>query len=269
VQGKPAKTAELSNALYQWFVDHRMTIAGRLGIRQVLAMARSMMLTLSLASVSDDVVPEPPQLSYKWLSRWRHVWGVSFRKPTKRFKVRRSILKQRLLIYWSNLLALRWFMKLLWNKEPLHEQYDQKGVHYNEAGSKQMPTYELPGRRDPPIRENHAQTRERVSWMTCTWSNLAAAGRPIPLEMLFKAKGKNVLNALRVPDAQRYTLQTSPSGSYRAEHVVEFLRRHLLPWSPERDAARDYRILSLDAYAAHKDPAIHALAWERGYYYHD
>ena len=203
VQGKPAKTAELSNALYQWFVDHRMTIAGRLGTRQVLAMARSMMLTLSLASVSDDVVPEPPQLSYKWLSRWRHVWGVSFRKPTKRFKVRRSILKQRLLIYWSNLLALRWFMKLLWNKEPLHEQYDQKGVHYNEAGSKQMPTYELPGRRDPPIRENHAQTRERVSWMTCTWSNLAAAGRPIPLEMLFKAKGKNVLKALRVPDAQR------------------------------------------------------------------
>jgi hypothetical protein len=108
-----------------------------------------------------------------------------------------------------------------------------------------------------------------MSWMTCTWSDLATAGRPIPLEKLFKAKGKNVLKALRVPDARRYTLQTCPSGSYRAEHVIEFLRRHLLPWSPEREAAKDYRILSLDAYAAHKDPAIHALAWERGYYYHE
>ena len=83
-----------------------MSIAGRLCTRQILATAQSMMLTLSIASVSGDVVPEPPKLNRKWISRWRHTWGISLRKPTKRFKVRRSILKARLLIYWSNLLAL-------------------------------------------------------------------------------------------------------------------------------------------------------------------
>jgi hypothetical protein len=65
VQGRPPKTGELSNALYQWFVDHRMTIAGRLCTRQILATAQSIMLTLSIASVSGDVVPEPPKLNRK------------------------------------------------------------------------------------------------------------------------------------------------------------------------------------------------------------
>ena len=60
---------------------------------------------------------------------------------------------------WSNVLAVRWFMSLVWQKEPIQEQYDQKGVHFNEPGSKQTGTYEIPGRIDPPVRENHGQTR--------------------------------------------------------------------------------------------------------------
>jgi len=92
------------------------------------------------------------------------------------------------------------------------------------------------------------------------------AGRPLPLEQLFKAKtGTRILRSLVVLDEQRYTLQTSPSGSYRVQHVITFLERHLLPWSEERSRSKDYRILSLDAYKCHMDPAVEALAWSRGY----
>ena len=152
--------------------------------------------------------------------------------------------------------------------DPLQEQYDQKGVHFNESGSKNAPTWELPYTPDVVVRENHAQTRSRISWMTCCFSDVVLAGRPVPLEQCFKAKsGKRILKELTVPDAKRYTFQTSPSGSYRVEHVITFLERHLLPWSEERAAANDYRILSLDAYKVHKDSAIETLAWSRGYVY--
>ena len=222
---------------------------------------------MSFATVSQGFKPEPPTLNSKWLQRWRHTWGVSLQKPTERYKVRRSVLKARLLVYWSNLLAVRFFFRKVYNVEPVQEQYDQKGVHYNESGSKQTATYEIPARREIPIRENHADTRKRVSWMTCTFSDLEGAGRPLPLEQLFKATGKQVLRALQAPDPSRYTFQTSPSGSYRKEHVLTFLERHLLPWSAAREAARDYRILSLDAFAAHKGEYIEALAWSCGYIY--
>ena len=38
-------------------------------------------------------------------------------------------------------------------------------------------------------------------------------------------------------------------GSYRTEHVVEFLRRHLEPASP----GRDWRIVMADFYGPHTD----------------
>ena len=118
--------------------------------------------------------------------------GVSLKKPSKRYKVKRSVLKQRLVIYWSNLVAVRWFFWKRFGVNLLHEQFDQKGVHLDEAGSKQVPTMEMPGRDDIPLKENHAQTRERVSWMTACFSSLRDAGRAIPLEIMFKAKGKRL-----------------------------------------------------------------------------
>ena len=124
-----------------------------------------------------------------------------------------------------------------------------------------------------------------MSWMTCTYSVL---DRDHPLEMMFKAKGRNVLSALRVhgrpapPGAGcgappggggapqcKYTFTTSPSGSYRTEHVLDFLRQHLLKWTPERVARHDYRVLSLDAYRPHLSPDITKLAFERGYISHE
>ena len=151
--------------------------------------------------------------------------GGSLKKPSNRYKVKRSVLKQRLVIYWSNLLAVRWFFWKRFGVNLLHEQFDQKGVHLDEAGSKQVPTMEMPGRDDIPIKENHAQARERVSWMTACSSSLRDAGRAIPLEIMFKAKGKKTVDRLTVPDTTRFSLATTSTGSYRTEHVVAFFEK--------------------------------------------
>ena len=267
-QGNPGKTPDLGTALYQWFVDHRTLIKGRTIKRLMANQARALAMAISMETCSNGVLPDPPVIDGKWLARWRHQWGVNLRRPTTRYKVSRQVLKSRLKLFWSNILAVRFFFTKCFGVDPIQEQYDQKGVHYNESGSKNAPTYEMPYTTDVVLRENHAQTRSRISWMTGCVSDVVRAGRPIPLEQLFKAtSGKRILKELEVPDAKRYTLQTSPSGSYRVEHVMRFLERHLLPWSEERAKLKDYRILSLDAYACHKDSAIEKLAWDRGYVY--
>ncbi len=61
------------------------------------------------------------------------------------------------------------------------------------------------------------------------------------------------------------SLAFGPKGSYRAEHVVDFLRRWLEPWSDERAAANDWRMLYLDAFRAHLGVEIQDLSWSRGY----
>ena len=269
LQGRPEKMSDVSYLLYQWFVDIRSKIAGRIRSRFVMSQARSILGAMCLGNVAGDVVPDPPKLDRKWLQKWRLRWGVSLKKPSKKYKVKRSVLKARLLIYWSNLFAVRWFFWKRFGVDLMQEQYDQKGVHMNESGSKQVPTMEMPGRDNIPVKENFHQTRERVSWMTACFSNLRGAGRKIPLEMMFKATGKRILQRLTVPDDKRYTLTTSPSGSYRTEHVVDFLKKHLLEWTEDRQKAMDWRILTLDAYTAHTSQEIGNVAWSRGYLYHE
>ena len=186
-------------------------------------------------------------------------------KPNKKYKVSYAVLRKRLEVFWTNLLAVRFFFTKVFKVDPIQEQFDQKGVHYNEAGSKESGTLSLPYQVDIPLKENHAQTRLRVSWMTCCVSDLRGRGGQLPLEQMFKGKTERVLRGLRVPDPARFTLQYAEYGSYRTEHVLRYLERHLLPWTEERRLKNDWRILGLDAYEAHKAQSIRDLAWSRGY----
>lgn len=74
-------------------------------------MARTLLLEIVLAEVEQGVEPNPPVLNSKWLTLWRKTWSVSLRKPTKRFKVKRSVAKHRAKVYWCNLFAIRHFFK--------------------------------------------------------------------------------------------------------------------------------------------------------------
>ena len=87
---------------------------------------------------------------------------------------------------------------------------------------------------------------------------------PPSLELMFKAQGCELegrLQAFIPADAPWWTVVTSPRGSYREEHVLAYLERHLEPWS----AGRRWRILLCDAFAAHMGSNVRRLAWQRGY----
>ena len=80
-----------------------------------------------------------------------------------------------------------------------------------------------------------------------------------------KGKTNRRINNLVVPDGFNVSLQTGEKGSYRREHIVRYLERWLAPWTAEREAAGDWRILMLDVAASHLADEVLYMADTRGY----
>jgi hypothetical protein len=87
----------------------------------------------------------------------------------------------------------------------------------------------------------------------------------LQVELLCKGKTNRRIRDLEVPAGFNVSLQTAEKGSYRCEHIVRYLDRWLDPWTPEREAAKDWRILMLDVAASHLAEEVLDVAEARGY----
>ena len=133
-----------------------------------------------------------PHLDRHWLLRWKRDKRVVFRKPNMRYKCSKETLIARLRAMWRNVIVVR-YLASLFLKCCLAERIygiDEKPIHFNESGSKNVRTLEITGAPAVKLKQNHASTRERASWMTCVSSDKAAASQPRnrPSELLFKAR---------------------------------------------------------------------------------
>ena len=300
LQGRPKMMPSLGLLLYQWFVDIRSSVKGRLKRRIVLAEARSIRRTIVEATVKQGLAPPPqPNIDHtQWLKSWQRNYGISIKHPTRKFKVSHGKCKRRCRNVTLNMCVARLAFALLYGGsnecdvsgacrcrcattqfsdgrvgcrrsrglpvEPMIVSLDQKGVLYNNSESKNTTTMHSRGSKQPvDLKTNHAQSRARLSLCTCM--ALRAPWRIPPLGMNFKGKTPRVLNGLKIPAKVPMILTQSPSGSYNAETFLRYLDDLLPPWTPEREAALDYGILMLDAYTVHKMDAVADLARERGF----
>ena len=112
---------------------------------------------------------------------------------------------------------------------------DQSPLYLNQAGSKDAKTLDARGAPVTAIKEAHEQTRGRISILTCCADDEDVADQAggLPIEIMFKGKTNRTLNEagvpLRAPAVSNISLAYSIKGSYRAEHMVSFLDRPLLP----------------------------------------
>jgi hypothetical protein len=285
-QGRPHLAPVLSELLFQWFVDIRGSIKGRLPTKTVLYKARQLAVDYFSRSLSMGDVPRVPAITKAWVLRWKRRHGVSFRKPNRRFKVTYKGLLVRLKIFWLNNIRVRYFAmrfselkreKKLVDSSTLPapsgdigqriDQVDQKGWHHNEAGSKKLGTLEIKGTPKVSLKENHAATRLRSTIFTwCSNNTDMLSEHNLPLEICFKFSGGGVrcIDSLELPRGA-YSVQGSTSGSYKEVHVFLYLQRHLPVFTPERKSKGDWRILYLDLYAGHMSRRIWDLCWNRGY----
>ena len=240
----------LGEELFQWFVDKRHDTACRLRAAHVMAQARKLADQILQASKRAGVFMPMPTVDdssggRSWFRRWCHYYGVCMRQPTVRHKCSFDKCCMRLHAMWCNVIRVRALAQATLGRDLDIEGIDQKGIHKNEVGSKNGKTLSFEGTRDVPLKENVSATRERMSIMTLVRSR-AQSYRDIPLEIMFKSTAKTpdkvrLFQGIEMPTDMKLTLVTAPKGSYREEHVLGYLYTWLEPWSPQREAANDYR----------------------------
>ena len=297
-QGRPKKAVALRQNLFEWFCEVRGSIAGRIPVGVLRRQAQALRTLYIAECLRQREVPDAPKTcAGEWLRRWRREYGVSLRKPNRRFKVPRATFMQRCRIAWCNMLRVRVLMWLEFGYEPTIEGFDQKPFHMSESGSKNQATLALRGEPDVKLKENHTETRQRWSANTFVVSCEDCAERIPPLEACFRG-GTGILKELedcRPLHCPFLSMQTSPKGSYRIEHILECLEKHFPPATREGDEAAPaagveadanmaapvasagseprerrcqqcqdkWRIMTCDIYTGHDEKALRHLLWKR------
>ncbi len=262
--GRPPSFPVLREMLFDWFCSIRRSVLSRVPLMVLRLKARELWQEHIVACLREGVPCPTPQLTDNWFRRWRLEYGVSLRKPNRKYKVSRWVLHERLRIGWCNIFAVRALCLKANGYDMEMENFDQAPFHMNEAGSRGDGTLALRGASRLILKECHAATRSRWSVNTMTTSCPERAKSGPPVEVMFKADGERLARALslEVPLwAPWLTVVTSPKASYREEHVLAFLEEHLPPLTE----GRPWRILLCDAFAPQMSEAVRHLAWQRGY----
>ena len=162
--------------------------------------------------VPPHAVLQLPKVDYSWLRRWRRMHHVTWRTVTLRFKCCRSTLLARLLVFWKNVLRVRFLHALLEPRgELVFEGMDQKPLWFTAASQER--TLALKGTRKVAVKENVPMTRARFTAMTrCRWPTPPSDGKE--LGILFRAAGggARIRDTLRAPPG--VLLQLQHRGSY-------------------------------------------------------
>ena len=116
--------------------------------------------------------------------------------------------------------------------------------------------------------ENPAVTHARWTFQGTTFSNkdrILHGERPYA-QLMFKFDGEIVRGRLQEYIRSRgfpswFSVTTSPSGSYREHHILEFLDRHL----PLMSTSRRWRIMFSDDYGPGKTLSVFNKCWSKGY----
>ena len=275
-QGRPAPSSLVKELLLEWFQSLRRSVTTRIPPKAALNEALSLMESAAVAARKEGRRARVADATWMWLKRWREEFGISLRRPNRKWKVPRAILSERLRIAWVNSIRIREAARLLLGQDSMRMwNVDQCPFHVNEAGSKATGALAVRGAPTAPLKEGHAQTRRR--WSVCTVVDSAAAEGttrtavaaatpqgPPPLGLMFRAEGQRLAERLRahIPRwAPWLTIVMGPKCSYRESHLLDFFEAHL----PLMEEGRDWRVLWLDFCKPHQSDALRRLAWTRGF----
>ena len=283
-QGRPVSCPWLRQTLYEWFVATRYSIdwkrvqqgfpkqqskkcMARFSRALVRQKAKQLLQDYCRESLMWGVKLQTVELSARWFHNWESEYGLSMRKPNRKYKVPKAVMAERLEVGWCNVARVRALCLATHGYDPEIENWDQSPFHNNESGSQNVSTLAVAGGTVPLI-EGHADTRERWTGNFTTFSNkarLMAEGPPY-CEFVFKANGERLQLRLREYIRSRgfgpwVSVATSEKGSYRTHDVLSFLDRHL----PTMSQLRQWRIIMADDYSAHLSPQVFRLCWSRGY----
>ena len=110
----------------------------------------------------NGLIPTPfKRITPKWFAGWEAEFGLSLRRPNRKFKVPLAVMEERCVIFWLSIFKVRAACEALHGYDPGIENFDQSPYYHNETGSKNVSTVAVAGMVCPLV-EGHADTRERI-----------------------------------------------------------------------------------------------------------
>ena len=283
--GRRFECVWLREELYTWFVAMRYSIdwkaldaqrrssgaprksMGRFPRRLLVAKCEQLLAQHCHQALVEGSKVQVIAPTCKWFRQWQAEYGLSMRRPNRKYKVPKYVLEERLKLWWITLFRIRALCLAIHGYDPEMENWDQSPFHNNESGSQDIRTLAVKGK-EVPLVEGHHDTRERWTANFTTWSNkqrISEEGPPY-CELCFKAQGEKLQGWLQEHVRSRgfgswFTVITAPKGSYRETDVLNFLDKHL----PKMTPGRQWRIIMADDYGPHKSQNAFRLCWSRGY----
>ena len=194
-------------------------------------------------------VPENEKLKFsnKLIKLWDNEYGVSLKRPNKRYSIKREDLLIRLRDY----LVRRFFIEK-YGVDPPIINGAQMPLHRSETAQGKSMSFKG---ENTFAKENHKLSRERVTVFT-----LVTSVSNINLQPKFIFKGKGVRAKVAVNNVN---YQRPPSGSYRLEHMIKTINN--LPNCFNPFTQKNFAIYVLDDYAVHLMPEVRKALYEQGY----
>ena len=84
--GRPVKAGIVREELFDWFCVLKRSVQGRIPVAFVLQKATMLVEDYVLECARRGIEAHAPVLSPDWLRDWRLSYGVSFRKPNRKWK---------------------------------------------------------------------------------------------------------------------------------------------------------------------------------------
>ena len=278
--GRARLCPEIGEELWQWFVNNIRHIKARIGNPILLSKAMAIRTIIENelermvrdSEITADRVPKLPKISSTWVAEWRRRYRVSHKRISIAYKVSRPVLLKRLGVFWRNNIRIRYFHSKMFPNATLNfRSYDQKPLYFNTAGN--LGTLAGMDEHEVEVNENCHATRQRFTVMTKsvskdpdeTMADVAArshnSGNPESIAVLFKASGsgERILADLKVPENVK--VQFGPKGSYRTEHVLEWLKHDL----GKADGSGNLEVVYLDWFSAHLASEVQEFIISQGH----
>ena len=134
--GRKQKAPDVPLGVFDWFLDVHGILKGRLPRKLILTKCREM-YGVWLKN-QDPPVPEEEQLKFggTWLHGWMQEFGMSLKKPNKRFAIPQNDRKERILEYLKNIWRVRYFFQKNFNTKPTIYNRDQMPLSKRISASK-------------------------------------------------------------------------------------------------------------------------------------
>ena len=181
--GRKCKAPEVKEAMFEWFINVRGVIKGRLP--KEMFRTKCQQVYSKWLKQQPEPIPEEEQLKFSkhWIQDWMKEYNVSLCKPNKRFTIKNEDRIIRIKDYLQNIwTVIKYFLDTYGVDQPIING-DQMLLHRNESAGQK--TLSLKSE-ETFVKENHMLSRERVTCFTQLCSDPKVDLKP---EFVLKGKG--------------------------------------------------------------------------------